>query len=91
MALGLEKSVNQALLDLHAVAESHNDAQVCQFSASLTRSSSSYSSSSSPSSSSSSSSCEATAVIVLVILSVYGGSAAQQQQKCFGLRQSGGP
>jgi len=30
-ALALEKSVNQSLLDLHAVASSHNDAQMCDF------------------------------------------------------------
>jgi len=30
-ALALERSVNQALLDLHAVASSHNDAQMCDF------------------------------------------------------------
>ena len=30
VALGLEKSVNQSLLDLHAVADSHKDAQVCK-------------------------------------------------------------
>jgi len=30
-ALGLEKHVNQSLLDLHAVAGSHNDAQMCDF------------------------------------------------------------
>ena len=29
VALGLEKSVNQSLLDLHEVAASHKDAQVC--------------------------------------------------------------
>jgi hypothetical protein len=29
-ALALEKSVNQALLDLHKVADSHGDAQVRQ-------------------------------------------------------------
>ena len=28
VALALEKSVNQSLLDLHEVASSHNDAQV---------------------------------------------------------------
>jgi len=31
VALGLEKSVNQALLDLHAVASNHNDAQMTDF------------------------------------------------------------
>jgi len=31
VALGLEKSVNQALLDLHAVADSHKDAQMTDF------------------------------------------------------------
>jgi len=31
VALGLEKSVNQALLDLHKVADSHNDAQMTDF------------------------------------------------------------
>jgi len=31
VALGLEKSVNQALLDLHAVASKHNDAQMTDF------------------------------------------------------------
>lgn len=31
VALGLEKSVNQALLDLHAVADSHRDAQMTDF------------------------------------------------------------
>jgi len=31
VALGLEKSVNQALLDLHAVATAHNDAQMTDF------------------------------------------------------------
>jgi len=30
-ALALERSVNQALLDLHAIASSHNDAQMCDF------------------------------------------------------------
>lgn len=30
-ALELEKHVNQALLDLHKVADSHNDAQMCDF------------------------------------------------------------
>jgi len=30
-ALALEKHVNQSLLDLHAVAGSHNDAQMCDF------------------------------------------------------------
>nr|AGT99284.1 ferritin [Ruditapes philippinarum] len=30
-ALALEKSVNQALLDLHKVADSHGDAQMCDF------------------------------------------------------------
>lgn len=30
-ALDLEKHVNQSLLDLHAVAGSHNDAQMCDF------------------------------------------------------------
>ena len=30
-ALELEKTVNQALLDLHAVATAHNDAQMCDF------------------------------------------------------------
>jgi len=30
-ALALEKQVNQCLLDLHAVAGSHNDAQMCDF------------------------------------------------------------
>ena len=30
-ALGLEKSVNQALLDLHAVADTHKDAQMTDF------------------------------------------------------------
>jgi len=30
-ALELEKSVNQSLLDLHAVAGGHNDAQMCDF------------------------------------------------------------
>ena len=30
-ALELEKSVNQALLDLHKVADSHGDAQMCDF------------------------------------------------------------
>lgn len=28
-ALELEKSVNQSLLDLHAIATRHDDAQVC--------------------------------------------------------------
>ncbi|XP_048766939.1 soma ferritin [Ostrea edulis] len=31
MALQLEKTVNQSLLDLHKVAGSHNDAQMCDF------------------------------------------------------------
>jgi len=31
VALGLEKSVNQSLLDLHKVADSHNDAQMTDF------------------------------------------------------------
>jgi len=31
VALGLEKSVNQALLDLHKVADSHGDAQMTDF------------------------------------------------------------
>jgi len=31
VALGLEQSVNQALLDLHAVADSHKDAQMTDF------------------------------------------------------------
>merc|ERR1711893_222763 len=31
VALGLEKSVNQALLDLHEVAAKHNDAQMTDF------------------------------------------------------------
>merc|ERR1719300_141900 len=31
-ALSLEKSVNQALLDLHACADSHKDPQMCDFS-----------------------------------------------------------
>ncbi|XP_076445005.1 soma ferritin-like [Babylonia areolata] len=31
VALGLEKSVNQSLLDLHAVADSHKDAQMTDF------------------------------------------------------------
>ncbi|KAK7480730.1 hypothetical protein BaRGS_00027991 [Batillaria attramentaria] len=31
VALGLEKSVNQALLDLHEVASKHNDAQMTDF------------------------------------------------------------
>jgi len=31
VALSLEKSVNQALLDLHAVADSHKDAQMTDF------------------------------------------------------------
>ena len=35
VALGLEKSVNQALLDLHAVADSHKDAQVCNTASTL--------------------------------------------------------
>ncbi|XP_045164553.1 soma ferritin [Mercenaria mercenaria] len=30
-ALALEKSVNQALLDLHKIADSHGDAQMCDF------------------------------------------------------------
>ncbi|EDV26143.1 Soma ferritin [Trichoplax sp. H2] len=30
-ALALEKYVNQALLDLHSVAERHNDSQLCDF------------------------------------------------------------
>merc|ERR1712044_104811 len=30
-ALALEKQVNQSLLDLHGVAGSHNDAQMCDF------------------------------------------------------------
>ncbi|XP_077994698.1 soma ferritin-like [Glandiceps talaboti] len=30
-ALTLEKSVNQALLDLHKIADSHGDAQMCDF------------------------------------------------------------
>merc|ERR1711915_610425 len=30
-ALALEKTVNQSLLDLHAIAGSHNDAQMCDF------------------------------------------------------------
>ena len=30
-ALDLEKKVNQSLLDLHAVAGSHNDANMCDF------------------------------------------------------------
>ncbi|CAL1274128.1 unnamed protein product [Larinioides sclopetarius] len=30
-ALELEKTVNQSLLDLHAVATNHNDAQMCDF------------------------------------------------------------
>jgi len=30
-ALALEKSVNQSLLDLHKVADSHGDAQMCDF------------------------------------------------------------
>jgi len=30
-ALELEKTVNQALLDLHAIATAHNDAQMCDF------------------------------------------------------------
>ncbi|XP_041352660.1 soma ferritin-like [Gigantopelta aegis] len=31
VALSLEKSVNQALLDLHAVAAKHGDAQMCDY------------------------------------------------------------
>jgi len=31
VALSLEKSVNQSLLDLHAVADGHKDAQMCDF------------------------------------------------------------
>jgi len=31
VALGLEKSVNQSLLDLHRVADGHNDAQMTDF------------------------------------------------------------
>jgi len=31
VAMGLEKSVNQSLLDLHAVADSHKDAQMTDF------------------------------------------------------------
>jgi len=31
VALQLEKSVNQSLLDLHKVADGHNDAQMCDF------------------------------------------------------------
>ncbi|MCJ0188286.1 ferritin [Clostridioides difficile] len=31
VALSLEKSVNQSLLDLHKVADSHGDAQMCDF------------------------------------------------------------
>lgn len=31
VALNLEKSVNQSLLDLHKVASSHDDAQMCDF------------------------------------------------------------
>merc|ERR1719147_693244 len=31
VALSLEKSVNQSLLDLHKVAGNHNDAQMCDF------------------------------------------------------------
>ncbi|XP_076076958.1 soma ferritin-like [Mytilus galloprovincialis] len=31
VALSLEKSVNQSLLDLHKTADSHNDAQMCDF------------------------------------------------------------
>lgn len=30
-ALDLEKNVNQALLDLHKCADSHGDAQMCDF------------------------------------------------------------
>merc|ERR1711976_492443 len=30
-ALALEKNVNQALLDLHKLADSHGDAQMCDF------------------------------------------------------------
>jgi len=30
-ALALEKNVNQALLDLHKIADSHTDAQMCDF------------------------------------------------------------
>ena len=30
-ALELEKHVNQALLDLHKIADSHGDAQMCDF------------------------------------------------------------
>nr|AFX93744.1 ferritin 2 [Ruditapes decussatus] len=30
-ALALEKSVNQSLLDLHKIADSHGDAQMCDF------------------------------------------------------------
>jgi len=30
-ALALEKSVNQSLLDLHKLADSHNDVQMCDF------------------------------------------------------------
>jgi len=30
-ALALEKNVNQALLDLHKIADSHGDAQMCDF------------------------------------------------------------
>lgn len=30
-ALDLEKTVNQSLLDLHALATRHNDAQMCDF------------------------------------------------------------
>jgi len=30
-ALALEKNVNQALLDLHAIASRHNDSQMCDF------------------------------------------------------------
>lgn len=30
-ALDLEKDVNQALLDLHKIADSHGDAQMCDF------------------------------------------------------------
>ena len=37
VALGLEKSVNQSLLDLHAVADSHKDAQVRARSLGLTK------------------------------------------------------
>uniref|UniRef100_A0A8W8K253 Ferritin n=1 Tax=Magallana gigas TaxID=29159 RepID=A0A8W8K253_MAGGI len=31
VALQLEKTVNQSLLDLHKVADSHKDAQMCDF------------------------------------------------------------